>query len=235
VVRPDPSRRPKVELVDLRHEPAGTLFSRTLVAAMQEALEKKTGVLLFLNRKGYARTLVCRDCGWVPRCPSCAVAQAYGREAGTLACRYCGGTDGLPQSCPVCHSTRLTAVGDGTERAEVEARRLFPHATVARVDRDTLHRAAAVRQILEGIRSGAWDILIGTQAVFQREPIPRRGVVGVLRADSGLHIPDFRAAERTYQLLEEAVSVARPDAEGGRVIVQTWLPTHHAVQARALG
>jgi primosomal protein N' (replication factor Y) len=231
VVRQEPSRRPKVELVDLRYEPSGTLFSRTLVEAMQEALENKTGVLLFLNRKGYARTLVCRDCGWVPRCPSCAVALAYGREAGTLACRYCGGTDALPQSCPVCHSTRLAAVGDGTERAEVEARRLFPHATVARVDRDTLHRAAAVRQTWEGIRSRAWDILIGTQAVFQREPLPRRGVVGILQADSGLHIPDFRAAERTYQLLEEAASIARPDSEGGRVIVQTRLPAHHAVQA----
>lgn len=231
VVRPAPSRRPKVELVDLRYEPSGTLFSRTLVAAMQEALESKTGVLLFLNRKGYARTLVCRDCGWVPRCPSCAVALAYDREAGTLACRYCGGTDALSHSCPVCHSTRLTTVGEGTERVEVEARRLFPHASVARVDRDTLHRAAAVRQTWEGIGSGAWEILIGTQAIFQREPLPRRGVVGIMQADSGLHLPDFRAAERTYQLLEEAVSVARPDAEGGRVIVQTRLPAHHAVQA----
>ncbi len=231
VVQPEPARRPKVELVDLRHEPAGTLFSRTLVAAMQEALENKTGVLLFLNRKGYARTLVCRDCGWVPRCPACAVALAYGREAATLACRYCGGTDVVPQSCPVCHSTRLTTVGAGTERAEIEARRLFPHATVARVDRGTLHRADAVRQTWKGIMSGAWDILIGTQAVFQREQLPRRGVVGIMQADSGLHIPDFRAAERTYQLLDEAVSVARPDSEGGRVIVQTRLPAHHAVQA----
>lgn len=231
VVHQGPSRRPKVELVDLRYEPAGTMFSRTLVAAMQEALENQTGVLLFLNRKGYARTLVCRDCGWVPRCPSCVVALAYGREAGLLACRYCGGTEVLPQSCPVCHSTRLTTVGDGTERAEIEARRLFPHATVARVDRGTRHRTDVVRQTWEGIRSGAWDILVGTQALFQREPLPRRGVVGIIQADSGLHIPDFRAAERTFQLLDDAVNVARPDSQGGRVIVQTRLPTHHAVQA----
>ena len=231
MVQTDPSRRPKIELVDLRHEPARTLFSHTLVAAMQVALENKTGVLLFLNRKGYARTLVCRDCGWVPRCPSCAVALAYGLGAGTLTCRYCGEIDALPHSCPVCHSARLATVGDGTERAEVEARRLFPHATIARVDREILQRIAAVRQTWEGIRSGAWDILIGTQAIFQREPLQRRGVVGILHADSGLHIPDFRAAERTYQLLEEAVSVARPEAEGGRVIVQTRLPAHHAVQA----
>lgn len=231
VVRPAPSRRPKVELVDLRHEPAGTVLSRILVGAMQEAVERKTGVLLFLNRKGYARTLVCRDCGWVPRCPSCAVALAYGREAGLLACRYCGRTDAMLQSCPVCYSTRLTTVGDGTERAEVEARRLFPQATVTRVDRDALHRADAARQTWEGIRSGAWDILIGTQAVFQRGPLPRRGLVGIMQADSGLHIPDFRAAERTYQLLDEAVAVARPESEGGRVIVQTRFPAHHAVQA----
>jgi primosomal protein N' (replication factor Y) len=230
-VPPEPARRPAIELVDLRHEPRGALFSRRLVAAMQEAMGNEAGILLFLNRKGYARTLICRDCGWMPRCPACAVTLAYSREAGKLACRYCGKDDLLPQACPLCRATHLNSIGDGTERVETESRRLFPQAKIARLDGDRLRHASAVRDIWEGVRSGAWDILIGTQALFQREPLPRRGLVGILQADSGLHVPDFRAAERTYQLLDEAVSFARPASEGGLVVLQTRLPTHHAVQA----
>ncbi len=228
---PEPARRPVVELVDLSHEPGGTLFSRKLEAAMREAIENKAGILLFLNRKGYARTLVCQDCGWMPRCPSCAVTLAYSREAGHLSCRYCGQTDALPQSCPLCKASRFSSIGDGTERVELDARRLFPQAKIARLDGARLRHAAAARDLWEGIRSGTWDILIGTQALFQREPLPRRGLVGILLADSGLHVPDFRAAERTYQLLDEAVRVAGPASEGGRVVLQTRLPSHHAVQA----
>ena len=231
VVQQEPARRPTIELVDLRNEPGGALFSQRLVTAMREAVERKAGILLFLNRRGYARTLVCRDCGWMPRCPSCAVALAYSREAGNLACRYCGRVDVLPQFCPLCRASRLNSVGDGTERVELEARRLFPQAKIARLDGDRLRHAAAARDIWEGVWSGSWDILIGTQALFQREPLPRRGLVGILQADSGLHVPDFRAAERTYQLLDEAVSFAQPASEGGRVILQTRLPAHHAVQA----
>jgi primosomal protein N' (replication factor Y) (superfamily II helicase) len=231
ILPPEPVHRPAIELVDLNYEPGGTLLSRKLEAAMHEAMERKAGILLFLNRKGYARTLVCRDCGWMPRCPSCAVTLAYSREAGNLSCRYCGQADVLPQSCPLCKAARFSSVGDGTERVELDARRLFPQAKIARLDGGRLHRTAAARDIWEGIQSGTWDILIGTQALFQREPLPRRGLVGILQADSGLHVPDFRAAERTYQLLDEAVRVARPASEGGRVVLQTRLPSHHAVQA----
>ncbi len=230
-VQPEASRQPAIELVDLRDEPGGTLFSRRLAALMREALENKTGVVLFLNRKGYAGALVCRDCGWVPRCPSCAVALTYYREMGRLACRYCGAGGGLPDSCPTCRAPRLSPVGEGTERVEVEARRLFPHAKIVRLDGDTLRRSASARQLWEGVRSGAWDILIGTQVLFQREPPQQRGLVGILQADSGLNVPDFRAAERTYHMLIDAVSLARPASAGGRVLLQTWLPTHHAVQA----
>lgn len=231
IVQPEAARQPKIELVDLRDEPGGTLFSQKLVAAMCEAVESKTGVLLFLNRKGYAGTLVCRDCGWIPRCSSCAVALAYYREAGRLICRYCGMAALLPDSCLMCQASRLSPVGEGTERVEAEARHLFPHAKIARLDGDRLRHAASARHVWEGVRSGAWDILIGTQALFQRAPLPRRGLVGILQADSGLHVPDFRAAERTYQLLVDAVSLARPASAGGRVILQTRLPAHHAVQA----
>jgi primosomal protein N' (replication factor Y) len=231
----EPTRRPAIELVDLYDEPGGTLFSGRLVTAMREALEHQRGVLLFLNRKGYAGALVCRECGGVPRCASCAVALTYYREAGRLLCRYCGAGIPVPDSCPNCRAARLNPVGEGTERVEVEARRLFPHARMARFDGDTLRRSSSARRLCEGIEEGAWDILIGTQALFQREPIPQRGLVGILQADSGLNVPDFRAAERTYHLLIDAVSVARPACEGGRVVLQTWLPDHHVVQSVVSG
>lgn len=230
-VSPDQASRPSIELVDLNQEPGGTLLSRKLVAAIEEAVEHKAGVLLFLNRTGYARTLVCRDCGWMPRCPSCAVTLAYSREAGNLSCKYCGQADALPQSCPTCKAARFNTVGDGTERIELDVRRLFPQAKIARLDGSSRHHTAAARDLWEGVRLGTWDILIGTQALFQREPFSRRGLVGILHADSGLHVPDFRAAERTYQLLDKAVSCGRAATKGGRVIVQTRLPSHHAVQA----
>jgi primosomal protein N' (replication factor Y) len=234
-VQPEAARRPSFELVDLHEEPGGTLFSGRLVLAMREAMERAAGVLLFLNRKGYAGALVCQDCGGVPRCTGCAVALTYYREASRLVCRYCGAEASLPDSCPMCRAVRLSPVGEGTERAELEARRLFPRAKIARLDGDTLRRSASARRLWAGVEAGEWDILIGTQVLFQKGPLPTRGLVGVLQADSGLHVADFRAAERTYHLLVDAVSVARPASEGGRVVLQTWLPAHHAVQAVITG
>jgi primosomal protein N' (replication factor Y) (superfamily II helicase) len=230
-VSQDVALQPTIELVDLRDEPAGILFSHTLIRAMHEALQNHAKILLFLNRKGYARTLVCRDCGWVPRCDSCIVSLTYYREAGRLTCRYCGKTDRLPDLCPLCRTPRMSPIGEGTERVETEVQRLFPQATIARLDGDTLRHSRSAQALWKGARSGAWDVLIGTQALFRREPLPRYGLVGVLQADSGLHVSEFRAAERTYHLLVDADSLACPASTGGRVIVQTRLPTHHAIQA----
>ena len=227
--------QPPIELVDLRNEPAGTPLSHKLIQAMHEALQNHAKILLFLNRKGYARTLVCRDCGWVPRCDSCIVSLTYYREARRLTCRYCGKADQLPDLCPLCRTPRMSPIGDGTERIETEVHRLFPQAKIARLDGDTLRHSASAHALWGGVRSGAWDVLIGTQALFRREPLPRYGLVGVLHADSGLHVSEFRAAERTYHLLVDAVSLACPASNGGRVIVQTRLPTHHAVQALISG
>ncbi len=229
------SRRPLIEAVDLRGEPAGTIFSQRLTTVMREAVARKAGVLLFLNRKGFAGALVCRDCGWVPRCPPCGVALTYYRQAAKLACRYCGLAKVLPDSCPTCQASRLAPVGEGTERAEMEAQRLFPQAKIARLDGDTLRRPAAARALWNGVYTGAFDIVVGTQALFGREPLPLVGLVGILHADSGLHLPDFRAAERTYQLLVDAGEVARPSSAGGRVIMQTLLPAHHAIESVVSG
>ena len=229
------AHQPTIELVDLRNESAGTLFSHTLIRAMHDALQNHAKILLFLNRKGYAGTLVCRDCGWVPRCNSCIVPLTYYRAVGRLTCRYCGRADGLLDLCPLCRTPRLSPVGDGTERVEAEGRRLFPQATIARLDGDTLRHSTSAQALWKGVRSGSWDILIGTQALFGREPLPRYGLVGVLQADSGLHVSDFRAAERTYHLLVDAVNLACPASTGGRVIVQTRLPTHHTIHALISG
>lgn len=223
--------QPEMELVDLRNESRGTPLSQRLISAMHQALKNQQKIVLFLNKRGYARTLVCRDCGWVPRCPSCVVPLSYSRKADRLSCRYCGVGEGLPDCCPSCHASRLSPVGDGTERVEAEARRLFPQARVARLDGDTLTRPTSARTLWELVRSEAWDILIGTEALFRREPLPQYGLVGILLADSGLHASDFRAAERTYHQLIDATSLAQPANNGGRVIIQTRLPTHHAIQA----
>lgn len=224
---------PTVELVDLRREPSGSPFSSTLLNAMRNAIERKDRVVLFLNRKGFAGALVCRDCGWVPRCPSCAVALSYSRRTAALTCRYCGTSGALPDTCPSCGAARFSPVGRGTEQVEAEATRLFPDATIVRLDSETLRGTAAIRTLWNTVASGRWDILVGTQALFQREPLEPVGLVGIVQADSGLHLPNFRAAERMYHLLGETAGLARPAAAGGRVIVQTLLPSHHAIQSLA--
>lgn len=227
--------RPRIEVLDLRKESGKTLLNPKLISAIQQTLKRQEKVLLFLNRKGYARTLVCGDCNWVPRCASCAVTLTYYKDASRLTCRYCGGSDVLPNTCPMCQASRVSPIGDGTERIEAETRRWFPQAKIARIDGDTLRRSAAARQLWESARSGTWDILIGTQALFRRDPLPPHGLVGILQADSELYISDFRSAERTYQLLMDAADLASQASAGGRVIIQTRFPTHHAVQALLSG
>ncbi|SPP64449.1 replication restart helicase PriA [Nitrospira lenta] len=224
---------PSVDVVDMSREYGGVPFSATLVAALRATVAQQDRAILFLNRRGYAGALVCRDCGWVPRCPSCAVAFVYYRESARLACRYCGRKESLPEICGACGASRLSPIGEGTERIEQEVRRLFPGARILRIDRDTTRGVAPTRQLWQQVHARTWDILIGTQALFQREPILPVGLVGIVHADSGLHLPDFRAAERTHQLLVDAVNVARPAPAGGRVILQTSLPMHHVMQAVA--
>lgn len=227
--------RPKIDLVDLRNEPRGSLLSRSLIAAMHQALADRASIVLFLNRKGYAATLVCRDCGWIPRCTTCTVPLAYHRERVMLACRYCAVMERVSDRCPLCQAIRLAPVGEGTERVESEVRRLFPHAKTVRLDSTTLRRSSSSHALWASRREETWDILIGTQALFQREPLPAQRLVGILYADSGLHVSDFRAAERAYHHLVDAASVAKPSAAGGQVIVQTRLPAHHAIQALLTG
>jgi primosomal protein N' (replication factor Y) len=227
-----PGTRAAVSLVDLRQVPPRTLLSEPMLAGIRTALEAGTGAILFANRKGFASALHCRDCGVSPACARCSVALTLYRKAGRLACRYCGASQAVPDTCPTCRSSRIEPVGSGTERLEEELRRLFPGARIGRLDRDTARAPEQAARLRNGIASGDLHILIGTQMLFQGLPVPPAGFVGVPYADTGLHRPDFRSAERTHHVLRDAVGLARP---GGQVVLQTMLPEHHAIAALARG
>ena len=228
-----PDSRPNVQVVELRDHGRGTVLSQPLVRAIGHAIGRRAGVLLFLNRKGYAGALVCGDCGHVPRCPSCRVALMYSRQASRLLCSYCGGVIPLPQTCVSCSGPRMQLIGEGTERVEEDAKRWFPHAAVIRLDGDTMRRPAQAEALWRRVEQRKWDILVGTQLLLRRGPLPTMGLVGIVQADAGLSVPNFRSAERTYHTLLDAVSLADPAGAGGQVIVQTSLSSHHAIQAVA--
>lgn len=235
VLRQSPSleTRPAVQVIDLRQHEKGISLSLPLVQAIRASLDQQAGAVLFLNRKGYGGALVCRDCGMVPRCEACGVARSYSRQAARLTCAYCRNSTPVPVICPACTGPRLSVVGEGTERVEEEARRLFPSARILRIDGDTIKRPSQAKVIWNNVQEHKWDLLVGTQLLFRGGAIPPVGVVGVVQADAGLSVPDFRSAERTYHTLLDAVDLARPASVGGTVIIQTYLPTHHAVQAVA--
>jgi len=223
--------RPNVEVVDVRSFGKGTLVTPPLLDAMREAIDGRAGVLLFLNRKGYANALVCRDCGQVPRCESCRIALAYSRRTGRLLCSYCGTSAAPPGICQVCSGHRLQPIGEGTERVEEEVGRLFPGARVVRADGNTMRKPSQAIAGWKAIQDRQWDVLIGTQLVLRDYAILSVGLVGVVHADVSLNVPDFRAAERSYHMLCEVAALARPAKDGGRVVIQSHLPSHHAIQA----
>ena len=224
-----PGARPNVQVIELREH--GTVLSRPLIIAMGHAISRRAGVLLFLNRKGYAGALVCRDCGQVPRCPACRVALMYSRQASRLLCSYCGHVIPIPETCVSCSGPRMQLIGEGTERVEEDAKRLFPHATVIRLDGDTMRRPEQAETLWGKVEQGEWDIIVGTQLLLRRGSLPAMGLVGIVQADAGLTVPNFQSAERTYHTLLDAISLADPAEAGGQVIVQTNLSSHHAIQA----
>ena len=225
--------RPNVQVVELRDYGRGTVLSQRLVQAIGQAIGRRAGVLLFLNRKGYAGALICLDCGQAPRCPACHVALMYSRQAARLSCSYCGDTASIPETCGSCSGPRMQLIGEGTERVEEDAKRLFPQASVIRLDGDTMRRPAQAEALWRRIEQGRWDIIVGTQLLLRHGPLPTMGLVGIVQADAGLNVPDFRSAERTYHMLLDAVSLADPAGAGGQVIMQTCLSSHHAIQAVA--
>lgn len=226
---------PAIQMVDLRRLPRGTLLSPPLLAGISAALESRVGAVLFLNRRGFAPALLCRDCGLSARCQQCSVALTFYRRAERLACHYCGASSPLPETCAACGGVRIEPVGFGTERIEEEVRRLFPHARIGRLDRDVARTPAQAEAVRRLAAARELDILIGTQMLLQGPSLPRMGFVGIPHADAGLHLPDFRSAERTYQALLDAVALAQPGDTGGKAVIQTFLPTHHAIAAVVSG
>jgi len=227
-----PAPHTAIHLVDLRQCAPRTLLSEPMLAGIRAALETRTGAMLFANRKGFASALHCRDCGASPVCLQCSVALTLYKRAHRLACRYCGASQTVPDTCPTCRSSRVEPVGSGTERLEEELRRLFPDARIGRLDRDTARTSEQAARLRDGIAAGQLDLLIGTQMLFQGMPARPVGFVGIPYADTGLHRPDFRSAERTYHALRDAVGLACAD---GQVVLQTILPDHHVIASIAAG
>jgi primosomal protein N' (replication factor Y) len=225
---------PPVQIVDLRAElRAGnrSIFSRVLQRAIAEALNRGEQVILFLNRRGTATFVLCRDCGHVVRCPRCDVPLTYHSPRARLICHHCNYREPQPRRCPQCGGKRIRYFGVGTERVEDAVRERWPDARLLRWDRDTAQTHEAHSTILRRFAGGAADVLVGTQMITKGLDLPLVTVVGVISADTALNLPDFRSSERTFQLLTQVAGRAGRGLLGGRVVVQTYHPSHYAVVA----
>ncbi|PJA79863.1 MAG: primosomal protein N' [Nitrospirae bacterium CG_4_9_14_3_um_filter_51_5] len=222
---------PQVETIDLRSLPYGTILSPVLLTRMTRALEEGEQVILLLNRKGFSSALMCRDCGKAPMCTTCGVPLKLYQRPSRLVCSYCEGIRPTPETCPTCQGTVFRFSGTGTQRLEEEVVRLFPAVSVARFDRENVKTTEAADAMLCQFRLRDIRVLIGTELVVHQSHPPTASVIGFPQADLGLHIPDFRSAERTFQMLSKALTLARNGQEPGEVILQTGIPDHHVLTA----
>jgi primosomal protein N' (replication factor Y) len=220
-----------VPLDDSFYQPDGKgLISDSLDRRIRRQLKDREQTLLFLNRRGFSTYLHCLQCGYVFKCEHCDVSMTLHRRAGVLRCHYCGHSRSQPDSCPDCASPRVRRSGVGTEKVVTELGRRYPDARVLRLDRDAVTTHRALREVLGAFSRGEYDILVGTQMVAKGHDFPLVSLVGILLADSGLHFPDFRAAERTYQLITQVSGRSGRGKRAGHVIVQTFSPEHYAIQ-----
>ena len=234
--RIDDRPMPRVEIVDLsrmrRTVPAFGLLSPPLAEALREAVDQGQQAILFLNRRGFQTLVVCDACGLEARCPACAVSLTFHRRRGALLCHYCGRAERMTDDCPACGGPRA-GIGVGTEQVEEAVRALLPRARLGRLDRDAVSTAGDVAGLLARFARREIDVLVGTQMVAKGHDFPGVTLVGVVLADTGLALPDFRAAERTFQLLAQVAGRAGRGAEAGRVLVQTFNPGSPAVACAA--
>jgi primosomal protein N' (replication factor Y) len=227
---------PSVEVVDLVREKAALprgrklILSPTLLRGLRRTLEDGAQAILLLNRRGFSTQIACFECQHVVRCDHCDVSLTYHAAARLLRCHYCDAQRPPPDDCPACGSPAAGLLGIGTERLEEEVRSQLPSARVARLDRDVAARRGATSEILRGLSEETIDVLVGTQMVAKGHDFPGVRLVGVINADLGLHFPDFRAAERTFQLLTQVAGRAGRSGEPGRVILQTYSPDHYAIR-----
>lgn len=224
---------PEIEIVDMRTELSSgnrSMFSEQLRKAIQQRLDKKEQIVLFLNRRGYASFMLCRDCGHVPQCSNCDISLTYHKSTDQLKCHYCGHQEVPPNKCPNCESEHIRQVGTGTQRVEELLQEAFQEARIIRMDVDTTSRKGAHEKLLDDFGAGKGDILLGTQMIAKGLDFPNITLVGVLNADTMLNLPDFRASERTYQLLTQVSGRAGRHEKEGEVIIQTYNPEHYAIK-----
>ena len=228
---------PKVQLVDMRHEPKtpGKYFAigPTLQAAIRDATKKGGQVILLLNRRGYSTHVHCTNCGHVAQCTHCDLSLTFHRAKAALVCHYCGWETPPMLQCPACGEVSIRYQGLGTEKLHAELDAMFPDRVIQRMDSDTMTKAGSHQRVLDSFRDGHVHILLGTQMIAKGLDFPNVTLVGVINADAGLHLPDFRAAERTFQLLAQVSGRAGRGDKGGRVLIQTYTPEHPCITLAA--
>lgn len=229
--RPTGGLLPDVEIVDMREVPKGAALSPQMINAIGESLEKKEQIILFLNRRGFANFVLCTDCGHAYLCPNCNITLAYHKYEKQLLCHFCEYHSPLPNHCVKCNSVNVKQIGTGTEKIESEIKQYFPKAKVERFDRDTTLKVGARPKILHSMKSKETDVLIGTQMVTKGHDFPNVTLVGVIDADLSLNFPDFRAPERTFQLITQVAGRAGRGDLKGKVVVQTYSPEHYAIKS----
>lgn len=226
------NKMPKMQIVDMREELKNknlSLFSKKLFDEIEKTLKNKKQVILFLNRRGYSTFISCRSCGYVFKCPECDVSMTY-HKSGYLICHYCGKAEKVSKVCPKCNSKYVKFFGAGTERVELEVKKYFKNAKVLRMDVDTTRHKNSHESIYNSFKNGEADILIGTQMVSKGLDFKNVTLVGVLAADMSLNLPDFRAAERTYQVITQVAGRAGRGEDEGTVIVQSYTPNHYSLK-----
>jgi primosomal protein N' (replication factor Y) len=232
--RVDNCQMPLMRVVDLRlerrKEKVAAILSEKLRAAITARLEKHEQTILFLNRRGFSTSLLCSNCGEARNCPNCSVALTFHRGAARLTCHLCGHTAAVPKKCPACSQDTLIYAGFGTEKVEANVTQIFPRAIVRRMDADSMSRKDAYRETLQAFRGGKIDILVGTQMIAKGLHFPNVTLVGIINADLALHMPDFRAGERTFQLLTQVAGRAGRGETPGEVFVQTYTPFSPSIQ-----
>ena len=232
--RVDENQMPLIRIVDLRQErrkeKAAAILAGKLRDAIADRLEKREQTILFLNRRGFSTSLLCSNCGESRDCPNCSVALTFHRGVARLSCHLCGHTAAVPKKCPACGEDALIYSGFGTEKVEANVSQIFPTAVVRRMDADSMTRKDAYRDTLRSFRAGKIDILVGTQMIAKGLHFPNVTLVGIINADLALHMPDFRAGERTFQLLTQVSGRAGRGETSGEVFVQTYTPFSPSIQ-----
>ena len=231
--RANNSNLPKVEIVDLKQELANgnrSMLSHDLYQAIEQNLKDKLQTILFLNRRGYSTFIMCRNCGYTVKCKNCNISMTYHSYENKLKCHYCGYEEKLVKTCPECGSDKIRYFGTGTQKLEQEIHKQFPQAKTIRMDVDTVTKKNSHEEILNKFKNGEADILIGTQMVVKGHHFPKVTLVGVIAADSSLNIDDYRATERTFQILTQVAGRAGRENLPGKVIIQSYNPENFSIQ-----